>query len=706
MTTGGVTGGVTGDVTGNRCQRRVGSVEVVVRVYFFSFHIQMRLLILASLLILLHMIKSEMNKSRSLEHAEIFFNDLPEMYKYNVDEVTRTMQGELDRRYANENIILRNIKSRKMQRQNDSKYYVSPLTGEKMLIEEFTHNNMKPYFGGRLKQNMDFEAHSTKLEAFTGISKNTCEKDAERCFSDIKSTAKDFDPMYVTQRSRMITPNAKNNVMPIDPVRVGPGYDPNNKFSSAPSGGLQQTDLAYASGMFKSVDELRSKTNPKVTYDGQILYGQKGSKRGEVKELPKNRVERFYEQDHEDLIKTTGAFTKDKMRPCFEEKPTKRQTAVQEYKGGAHQNSASNRQPAPKNSGPVKRSFLDSFGLRNLTNNDEKKHDDYGKKNIAIFTNGKDLTTVSARQGNISSLFKSMISPIQDVLQPTTKEFTIGAARSFPGNVNGPNKLTMYDPSGVARTTIKETLIHDETTGNLRVDAATVVYDPNDVARTTMKQTLDNHANDTNLKGNNKPRIKYVNPLDHTTRELTENSRRDGNVSSAMQHGDGYRNANFKSDPTNKEVTSDNDYYGMPENQDGDGYKSANVEVKSTQKQFLSDNEYTGIKGTDTSSKPESYEAILNSVINDVNEQLLEGRDPTSSSVKLTTGVQGIKTTKERDDCSLRAARDTANYQLSVEGPKKELLNVREFSKHSDVESALDVSVLDQLAENPYAIRI
>jgi hypothetical protein len=74
--------------------------------------------------------------------------------------------------------------------------------------------------------------------------------------------------------------------------------------------------------------------------------------------------------------------------------------------------------------------------------------------------------------------------------------------------------------------------------------------------------------------------------------------------------------------------------------------------------------------------------------------------------VKLTTGVQGIKTTKERNDCSLRSARDTTNYQLSVEGPQKELLNVRQFSKHSDLENKLDTSVLDQLAENPYAISV
>lgn len=669
----------------------------------------MRLLILTSLIIFLHVLKSEVKKGTLLQNADVFFNDLPEMYKMNRGDVSKAMRGEMTRRFQNENIIFRNIKQRRRMKKNDpsGQYYVSPLTGERMLLEEFTHTNMKPFFGGRLKQNMDFDVYDSKLENFTGVSKTKCDKDTERCFSDIKSTVNEFEPAYMTQKDRMIAPTSKNNVVPIEQVRVGPGFDPKNKFSSMPTGGLQQTELAYSSGMFKSIDDLRSKTNPKVTYDGHILEGQKETRRAEVKDLQKNRVETFYEQDHQDLLKTTGAFTKETVRPCIEDKPTKRQSDVQEYKGVPHRNHASSQnQPVAKNSGPVKRAFLDSFGVRNLGNKNSNKQDDYGKKNISIFTNGRDLTTVQARQGNITSLVKSIITPIQDALQPTTKEFTISTARAFAGNVNGPNKQTLYDATGVARTTIKETTIHDKTTGNIRVDAKPVVYNPEDVARKTLKETLENYANDTNLKGNNKPMIKYLSKLEHTTKELTENTKRDGNVSSSVQHGDGYRNANMQADPTNKQITSDHDYYGQPEDQQGDGYKTTEVDAKSTQKQFLSDNEYIGIKGADADTRPESHEAILNSVVNDVSETLLEGRDPTTSSVKVSAGAQGIKTTKERDECNSRATRSTANYKLYSEGPRKELVNVREFAKHSDTERSFDPSVLDQLAANPFAISL
>ena len=34
--------------------------------------------------------------------------------------------------------------------------------------EEFTHNNMVPFFGGSIKQNTNIEQHTNTLELFTG----------------------------------------------------------------------------------------------------------------------------------------------------------------------------------------------------------------------------------------------------------------------------------------------------------------------------------------------------------------------------------------------------------------------------------------------------------------------------------------------------------------------------------------------------------
>ena len=50
-------------------------------------------------------------------------------------------------------------------------------------------------------------------------------------------------------------------------------------------------------------------------------------------------------------------------------------------------------------------------------------------------------------------------------------------------------RITVYDPNDIAKTTIKETNIHNDHDGNLQGPKRLTVYDPNDVARTTIKET-------------------------------------------------------------------------------------------------------------------------------------------------------------------------------------------------------------------------
>jgi hypothetical protein len=44
-------------------------------------------------------------------------------------------------------------------------YTVSPLSGEKIPSTEFRHNNMVPFFGGRVKQNMRATANTDRLDS-------------------------------------------------------------------------------------------------------------------------------------------------------------------------------------------------------------------------------------------------------------------------------------------------------------------------------------------------------------------------------------------------------------------------------------------------------------------------------------------------------------------------------------------------------------
>ena len=67
-----------------------------------------------------------------------------------------------------------------------------------------------------------------------------------------------------------------------------------------------------------------------------------------------------------------------------------------------------------------------------------------------------------------------------------------------------PNKLTAYDPNDEAKTTIKETLIHNERNGNLKGEEKYGGYTYEDLPKITNRNTLDNVENNANLKGRNK----------------------------------------------------------------------------------------------------------------------------------------------------------------------------------------------------------
>ena len=664
------------------------------------------LLVFIMMLILLNIVKSE-SAPRNLKNEEefgeeVYFNDTPKLFVKNTIDAKRKLKAEMKKRYKSPNIILRNIKRKNMSL---GEFYTSSLTGENVPIESFTHNNMTPFFGGRLKQNMDFDVNDAKLENFTGVSKNTCNKDSERCFADVHNNVKnDTDTSYISQIDRIEKPKAKKNVLPIEAVKVGPGFNPKNKYASEPSGGYQQMDLVYGANMYKAVDDLRVKNNPKVSYEGVIIEGQKEIQRAESSDITKNRVETFYEKGEDDLFKTTGAYIKNSMKPCVDVKKTSRQDSTVEYKGPVHNSRGTTYNNAYDSTGPIRRKTHRENGLRNINVSiGNKSKDDYGRKNILVYENGRDVTSVKTREGNIGAVIKSLITPIQDLLKPTQKEYMTNNKRSFTGNVNGPNKLTIYDPNGVTRTTVKETTIHDTTSGNIRVNSTSIVYDPSEVAKTTLKEALTNYTNEANLKGANKPTV-YDPEIKSrtTTREITENAKRDGNIS-VVQQNDGYRNSEYNAKAINKELLSDIDYYGMPEKENGDAYQSTEYNAKDTIKHELSDKEYTGNSKKEV-VEPISYESIYNATIHDMKEDLLKDRVPTNSSTKISNGMDSVTFTKNKLDCDDKSYRDTLNFEkLTTIPPGKEILNFDQTNK--EIESdRLDTTILSSLQSNPYVV--
>jgi hypothetical protein len=506
------------------------------------------------------------------------------------------------------------------------------MTGETVSAEDFTFNNMMPYFGGHIRQNMTDDANKNLLESYTGVSsadfKKKCEVasfyDNKRDMANINGMKNQSDFML----DRMNAPRIRNNVTPVEQVRVGPGL--NQGYSSTPTGGYQQFSVQDVI-MPKCVDQLRVANNPKTSYEGRVVDGMKGSMRAEVTHMDKNRASTVIEQTEDNYFRTTGAYLKEASQPVYEAKHTNRVDTTREYMGGAGNTMNFARVVDPASVRPSTRVQLDEAGVRNayLGRQGVGTGDDYGKSTIMVYDNERDITTTRVYQGNLTSLVKAIVAPITDAFKGTRKDEMIDNPRHF-GNVTAqiPDKPTLYDPNDVARATIKETTIHEAVLGNLKGNEKITVHDPNDVARTTTKETTIHDAIVSNLKGSEKLTIYDPNDIARTTiketlihdeigtgtitgpkqvlvydpdevakatiRETLQRMDYEMNIASAVRKGTIYDPEDIAR-RTMKETLTDKTRDGNIGGVEGTGdYKTTEFVAPNTQKQFLSDNDYYG----------------------------------------------------------------------------------------------------------------
>jgi len=394
----------------------------------------------------------------------------------------------------------------------------SLLTGDVIETEKF-HNNMVPFIRGNVKQNMDSGANRAVLENFGTSGPLLRKKEIAGMFVPEKNVT-EFDPTRLDGfKDRYVQSRMQNNVLPFDQVKVGPGVG--QGFSAKPTGGFQQVETQqYA--VPKTVDEMRAANNPKMTFEGRTVDGQKEIARGLIGRVDNNRVARAFETGPERYFKTTGAIIKPGQIPTPEAKITARQATSVEYKGvaGPVLAKGSEQRPLIRNSD---RAVLSPFSIGGAKMLKASASDDYGKGAVQVYGNERDVTTVRTHKSNITSIVKAVIAPIQDALKIGKKEFFTEAPREF-GQLSAqiPKKITVRDPNDVARTTIKETNLHD--TDRLNVRGPTVrstVYDPSDILRTTMKETTLQASDKLNMRGSSKHTAYDPNDTTRTTVKQT-----------------------------------------------------------------------------------------------------------------------------------------------------------------------------------------
>lgn len=703
-------------------------------------------------------ILNQQNATKTNPVKQINVNELPSaknMYDSTHLQTTKKIEQQLANRTAAQRASQQQQKDIKVVPREPGLYVQSALTGTRIPVADFTHNNMQPFFKGASKQEYsdNSRGNATLLESFTGVDPfRKPKREITSLFSPTKGLTNIAGSQTNTDafQQRYEVSKKQTNVLPFEQIRVGPGL--NRGYGSAPTGGFQQRDAQeYAKP--RDTDAIRASNKPKVTYTQRVVAGQKGTARGVVPPIAKNKAVTFFENTPDRYFKTTGSFLKDKQRPEVEVKYTPKQDSQTSYTGTPYANAGDTQRPEHTASAKMelRGPHVTAPNLQQIGSGTKY---DYGKSSIMVYANERDVTTVRSHQGNLAAIAKAFTAPFEDLVRLSKKEYLVEAPRER-GHLQAtmPAKLTVRDPNDILRTTIKETTIHDADTLNFKGHRALTTFDPNDVMRTTAKETMLHDADYLNIKSQRgavqsrdsdrvaKPTVRETTePIEHqrnmgaakhvptardpnnaartTTKETTLDTVHDvGNVQPGSAAAGGYViSENFVPDTQKAAVTSQSDYAGNPHMLASDAYRVLDVDARATQKASITaDSEYVGAAaGSASDFKPTSYADMYNATIDELKEELLHGRAPTAQGAKVATGKAGVA---EFDSRRFEQDEEAVGRILSgmdrvvnvVPDANKSIVLTKERNMYdnqrlADRNNADDV--LDMLDDNPYVVRV
>lgn len=384
---------------------------------------------------------------------------------------------------------------------------VSSLSGQEISSNEFKHNNMQPFFGGSIKQNMAPAANTSRLDMFTGAGTTQIQKqEISPMFNHNQPFGQPFgnEPNAEFIRSRIVEPGRRNNEKPFEATRVGPALG--EKYGITGAGGFQQLEVnEIMKKAMPTTNKLRTADNPKVSYNQPVVPGVHfvSNSAMDTGEVRKYRPDTFFvNETGERNGVATAEYTKETTRPIQVFKYTTRTDTSAETFGTP----ASQEGYQSYVSGAYKTPSTQQFGGAGYRNADAGNYgagqrDDYGASSIEIRPNERLGTQDRVMGLNLSPADTGQVAVhYEDDARPTRRGETVGNIRQTGtpvGYANGAPAITTWDPSDVARTTVKETTVDWDYRGIAGPGSGPSrlkIYDPKDIAKPTQKAQLSNNS--------------------------------------------------------------------------------------------------------------------------------------------------------------------------------------------------------------------
>ena len=385
---------------------------------------------------------------------------------------------------------------------------VSSLSGSPIPSSQFTHNNMVPFFGGSVKQNMRPSMNNSLLDTYTGSGyTQISKKEVPNMFDTQRPFGNPFGLESATDfiESRIELPRNRGGERPFEPTHVQPGIG--EKFGFVGKGGFQQFEVNEVMRP-KTTDELRVANNPKMTYSGVVVPGANfvtnpASDPGEVR---KYRPDRFYidETNARAGAAAPVGLIKESVRSIQVLPDTTRTETTTEAFGPAGAVDTGESYVVGSYRTPMTQQY-GGAGYRNgdattyYTNDVDSPEADYGRASFENRPNERTATSERTMALNVVPADSGQV-PVHypDDARPTRRAemedgvSDYGHAVAYAG---GAPSATVWDPTDVARTTVKETTLNLDYRGIAAAASAPnrlKVYDPKDIARPTQKAQLSN----------------------------------------------------------------------------------------------------------------------------------------------------------------------------------------------------------------------
>jgi hypothetical protein len=388
---------------------------------------------------------------------------------------------------------------------------VYSLTGDYLNSKEFKHNNMVPFYGGKIKGfTYDMNVSESLLDNMVGTGSQMIKKVEQAPLfkpEDNMNFAYGAPNNSDFYQSRVNPGMKNNNVKPFAPTYVGPGL--NQGFSSDGTGGFNSGMEARELWMDKTIDQLRVATNPKMEY---TLDDHEGPANAYIKNVgiigrvEKQRPDTFFINSQDRWLTTTGAEKGQTLRSIQEMGVVRRPNCEVNYPGPAGPTdqvagyAPTYFEESKRNVLPIKDVPLSSAQGRGPNNdlNLLKTYTNYNNHRASV-------RPVDTIRSGFSGAIGAVIAPLMDILKPSRKEEVVSNIRVYGQAGASVEANYVNNPADVTKTTTKETTLYTPNTFiNNQSSIYVNNYTPMDLTQrdTTSCSTMGNVGGNSNAYGN------------------------------------------------------------------------------------------------------------------------------------------------------------------------------------------------------------